>query len=586
MKKVIPLFLAIIMLLSAFGSFVVSADGAVGTVYISDNGNDSNDGLTAETPVKTWPKAGTVLQSTGTTAWKIVIVDISTYAQSDGWYFMNISSESAARPATITGLTPNAVFNLTRGEVIAKKDIAFESLNFKGTRANVKGKAESASASGNVSYAVSVTTPVTAFISDNGDDKNDGWSASTPKKTFEAALGLLDNTVDQITLVVVDSYTYEKKATSDNTYYFLSRPSTGPKVVIHGATADAKFYNNRSGSALRSDVTFENIQYISKQVLYANGYTLEFADTVTGVPTDGDSTARAQFPVLFGGLNADSKGGNLILNGGTFNYVYASANGAYATTGTQTVTIGKNATIMHTLHVDQASIEKVVININGTVGASGGVGLRFSSSNSTAFNDDVIVNIYANASILGFVGVDKLSANLAETKTATFNFSHNKALYDAKGADVAANGANIIVTPFDNRPVMVGVQSNVQGAAPSLRFCATLDVLDYAGVAFRVVADYTDGATPMRATYDTADAELCTEVYENLTGTVNGSPVSYAASDYGAKYFFALAITGLPADLGDVTFKVTPYAVKAGGEILGETVTVQVTVSGGTITVH
>ena len=64
-------------------------------------------------------------------------------------------------------------------------------------------------------------------------------------------------------------------------------------------------------------------------------------------------------------------------------------------------------------------------------------------------------------------------------------------------------------------------------------------------------------------------------VYEAINANYGADQISASSED--AAYLAALAITGVPADLGAITFVVTPYVIIAGETVYGEAVTVKVT---------
>lgn len=118
----------------------------------------------------------------------------------------------------------------------------------------------------------------------------------------------------------------------------------------------------------------------------------------------------------------------------------------------------------------------------------------------------------------------------------------------------------------------VGVQqSAVTDGKYAVRFVGALsdDVAleDYIEVGFKLTAAYGEDGQKI---LDTA----CTTVYTKITGSEGGVTTEYSAADFGAKYLFALAVNGIPTDIGTVTFTVTPYFVTADGTVNGSTCTV------------
>ena len=65
-----------------------------------------------------------------------------------------------------------------------------------------------------------------------------------------------------------------------------------------------------------------------------------------------------------------------------------------------------------------------------------------------------------------------------------------------------------------------------------------------------------------------------TTVYRSITASFGTETVT--AEERGGKYITAAAITEIPTDEGEITFKVTPYITIGGLKVYGETITVTV----------
>ena len=116
-------------------------------------------------------------------------------------------------------------------------------------------------------------------------------------------------------------------------------------------------------------------------------------------------------------------------------------------------------------------------------------------------------------------------------------------------------------------PTCVGYQVKDDTATDgsySLRFLATVNSLDFAEVGFEITAAYGSDSKPF--------TKSCKYVYQS----VNAANGSVTAESKGGDYLIALAITGIPEDVGEVTYTVKPFA-KTSTEatpIYGDAVTV------------
>lgn len=106
-----------------------------------------------------------------------------------------------------------------------------------------------------------------------------------------------------------------------------------------------------------------------------------------------------------------------------------------------------------------------------------------------------------------------------------------------------------------------GVQeSSVIDNLYNIRFVAVIDSLTYDEIGFKVKAEYTENSLPVEKDLSTP----CTSVYSSLTGKLETRITAYSAADLGGNYLMALCIKNIPANVGEITFTLTPYTVNDG----------------------
>lgn len=95
----------------------------------------------------------------------------------------------------------------------------------------------------------------------------------------------------------------------------------------------------------------------------------------------------------------------------------------------------------------------------------------------------------------------------------------------------------------------------------SVRFVGSVGTLDYSELGFNIILDYGEKHYEIQRS--------CSTVFKKLsTGENQSSPVETLRGEDG--YLFALIIENIPADVGEINFSVTPYAVDSES---GETIT-------------
>ena len=116
-----------------------------------------------------------------------------------------------------------------------------------------------------------------------------------------------------------------------------------------------------------------------------------------------------------------------------------------------------------------------------------------------------------------------------------------------------------IVSPAEIGITCIGYQvTDVDAVANTyhIRFVSWIDSLEYDMAGYTIVASYTEGGVGKTKTFS-GEKTRCNIVYTSLTGSVSGNTVAYSV--VGDGYLVVLAVSGIPADVGTVTFTVTPY---------------------------
>lgn len=179
----------------------------------------------------------------------------------------------------------------------------------------------------------------------------------------------------------------------------------------------------------------------------------------------------------------------------------------------------------------------------------------------------------------GYAGSTALSVASTDGAVAVINAIYAamsdeaKAVFTVYGiADAQGNGATIAFA--EEKPTGItamGYQvTDVDATAGTynIRFASIIDSLRYNAVGYEIVATYVENGETKTLTFD----KQCNTVYTALTGSVNGTTAEYTV--VGDYYIVALAITGVPAGVGEVTYTVKPYTVTGEAKTYGEAVTV------------
>ena len=130
---------------------------------------------------------------------------------------------------------------------------------------------------------------------------------------------------------------------------------------------------------------------------------------------------------------------------------------------------------------------------------------------------------------------------------------------------------NVTVYGFSVTPVFRAYQETVPAnGTQSVRLIATLNTLNYSEIGFHVSATYTDPDTNESKTVSIDRS--CAYAYHSLTASeADGTVDTVTAEELGGVYLYALVIHGVPTDVGELVFTVTPYAVQGEDKLVGET---------------
>jgi len=368
------------------------------------------------------------------------------------------------------------------------------------------------------------------------------------------------------------------------------------KLTITGVDENSMFIQSRtSGVHFRSDVTFTNIKFqvtglynastskASTGSIYANGYTLEFTESVTIVPFDFSTLTsktveeRLSYPVVHAGpgSNGSNPGthGELLLYGGKYNYIYAT--GLVAAPSTRLV-LGEKAFSYHNVHIGGTNAVvngDVAVEIYGTAN----IHLNFNATGSSKLNGNLYVKFGKNGVVKSnFSNLSNLANYLADGKTMIVDASRNKAMSEKFESVVTAAGYTF--RPYvENAPIFAGTQIRENAETYDARFAATIDSLEYDNIGFKINAVFAEGSKEWNVN--------CTTVYNALTALENGVEVSVTAEQFEGVYIYALTVAGVPNGVGAVTFTVTPYAQMGETTVNGNTYTVVCTPSANGVAV-
>lgn len=156
------------------------------------------------------------------------------------------------------------------------------------------------------------------YLSDNGDDSNEGNMADKPVATLDRAI---EQVYEGGTVYITDTYTLDSKFTWAKHF----KP-----IVISGGTLDATAV---SALKMADDTTFSDITLNCKSGadIYANGYELKI----------GEDVIVSGKPYLYGGSTVTVKSTSMEIYSGSYQYIFGGGKNADVT-GDTNVVIGGN----------------------------------------------------------------------------------------------------------------------------------------------------------------------------------------------------------------------------------------------------
>lgn len=223
------------------------------------------------------------------------------------------------------------------------------------------------------------------FLSDNGDDSNDGKTAATPVKTFDKAVDLV---YENGTVNIVDTYTLAE----DFIWVNHLKP-----IQISGGTFDASAV---SSLRINDNTTFTDctVTFQNNANVYANGNKLIIDNNVT----------VNNLTHLYGAGTATVESTDITVLSGSYYDIIGGGNGSNGNViGDTNVTVGGNVNNDSEFDVTNHSLYRRIIggSINGTVGGN---------VNLTIKDNAQSINIYGGgkgvkSSVSGKINVNILS---------------------------------------------------------------------------------------------------------------------------------------------------------------------------------
>ena len=188
------------------------------------------------------------------------------------------------------------------------------------------------------------------FLSDNGDDSNDGKTAATPVKTFDKAVDLV---YENGTVNIVDTYTLAE----DFIWVNHLKP-----IQISGGTFDASAV---SSLRINDNTTFTDctVTFQNNANVYANGNKLIIDNNVT----------VNNLTHLYGGGTKTVENTDITVLSGSYYDIIGGGNGSNGNViGDTNVTVGGNVNNDSEFDVTNHSLYRRIIggSINGTVGGN------------------------------------------------------------------------------------------------------------------------------------------------------------------------------------------------------------------------
>ena len=191
----------------------------------------------------------------------------------------------------------------------------------------------------------------TYYVSSSGSNSNTGVIASSPLASITEACK--KDSKDK-TIILLDNVTYSDAASAYSCNVTIKGNSSGVTLSLPSTVN------------LKGNLKLENVTLSGTSVIYANGYNLEIAESVTCASTSNRLT-------VYGGTNGSSYTGNtnITLYGGHYSNIFGGSNGA-SLTGNTNVIVGGNVNSGDGIDDDASNISPCYIYGGGNNGSVSG----------------------------------------------------------------------------------------------------------------------------------------------------------------------------------------------------------------------
>lgn len=191
----------------------------------------------------------------------------------------------------------------------------------------------------------------TYYVSSSGSNSNTGVIASSPLASITEAYK--KDSKDK-TIILLDNVTYSDAASAYSCNVTIKGNSSGVTLSLPSTVN------------LKGNLKLENVTLSGASVIYANGYNLEIAESVTCASTSNRLT-------VYGGTNGSSYTGNtyITLYGGHYSNIFGGSNGA-SLTGNTNVTVGGNVNSGDGIDDDASNISPCYVYGGGNNGSVSG----------------------------------------------------------------------------------------------------------------------------------------------------------------------------------------------------------------------
>lgn len=320
---------------------------------------------------------------------------------------------------------------------------------------------------------------------------------------------------------------------------------------------------NNTTTIYIQNVYVKNLTHGTKAASYGGGLVgFGRVDADNVVVTSTKQTAPSTGNNRFGGLIANSYGASSFTNCAFYGKVTLSNAGGFVAENGGNVTLNDCISIL-----DSASSSMRTYAYGGTpVAEEGSIALTMTGYGGGRQTDMVNagdLKAYAEAAYIGVGAQSILTENSMDGWTAT-----------TTGYPMPISLVKTFPSLFENE--VEGTPMTLHGYQTTtatenkfaMRLVATIateDLSQYKNIGFKVVANF---GTSTKAT-----AISSTVVYNSVSANgedgAKGYTVAQLLNDESAKgYIFALAITGVPANQGDITFEVTTFYTDANDNVV------------------